>query len=325
MDRDELIRHIDAHFPERLIGPVTRLLVPFLGLVPATGADTPGMSRFGGLPEVPLGWSWPYRPQSDAAELAARGGSSHSDHILEHLSEPLPLSFVAQIDLAQVHRTGDIAASLPHEGRLLFFYDLAIGPWDDSPQSARVIWDVSPAADLGQPMPPTRLRDLDILARRDYAESLAQLGIEPDREHNPGYFAPAQPVRFDEQWSLPQSHLAEARPGSEFEGVDIYDFWPPDDAAPAHHLLGVPDPEQNDPRYQPAFDRYLAGRPETDELRRHFFHNDAEWVLDWQLLLQVNVAQWLQTNAEGTVYFLIHRDDLQAHRFERAWAVYQQT
>jgi Domain of unknown function (DUF1963) len=42
--------------------------------------------------------------------------------------EPAPLGFIAQVDLAEVWRTGPVDPDIPHEGRLLFFYDTRLRP-----------------------------------------------------------------------------------------------------------------------------------------------------------------------------------------------------
>ena len=45
---------------------------------------------------------------------------------------------------------------------------------------------------------------------------------------------------------------------------------------------------------------------------------------DWQLLFQFDVADWRQEGAEGLIYSVIRREDLEAHRFDNVVAVYQQ-
>ncbi len=86
---------------------------------------------------------WPVRNGYEGGHVIAdklnRGGD-----IAEALTMPLPLEFVAELDLA-----GDRAARsargtfCPFEGRLLFFRDGICGPWIDTAASCRVIWDRS--------------------------------------------------------------------------------------------------------------------------------------------------------------------------------------
>lgn len=243
--------------------------------------------------------------------------------MLRHLAEPLPLSFVAQIDLGEAYRLGDIAAQLPDSGRLLFFYDLAIGPWDDGPRSGRVIWDQSSVSDLQPAALPGRLQQLDAQARQEYIGMMKQHGFEPEADYNAGYLAPARPMRLSEHRSLRRLHTIEAKQQGDFDDIDVgdgdeplslydlySDFYPDEPDQPdtsdgtsygfyGHHLLGSPDPEQNDPRYGPAFSDFLADRPESDDLRTAFFEHESARALDWQLLLQVDVATLAANTGAG--------------------------
>jgi len=76
------------------------------------GADAPiGASRLGGTPDLPAEVPWPWRP-------ALPDGTVFK----EHLARPWPLSFVAQIDFADILSAGGLEG-FPSSGRLLFFCD----------------------------------------------------------------------------------------------------------------------------------------------------------------------------------------------------------
>jgi uncharacterized protein YwqG len=45
----------------------------------------------------------------------------------------------------------------------------------------------------------------------------------------------------------------------------------------------------------------------------------------WRLLLQIDWADLAQVGGEGTVYFIIRKDDLAQRDFSKVHAVYQQT
>lgn len=109
------------------------------------------------------------------------------------------------------------------------------------------------------------------------------------------------------------------------------------DTAPYHQVLGKPRPEQDDPRYDAVMERIL-GRPygsredyalmkrktglaTDDEMAAHIGAESQAYVL----LLQLDVASFLDMNNEGTFYILLHRDDLKARRFDNAITIYQQT
>src|SRR5262249_3975249 len=96
-----------------------------------------------------------------------------------------------------------------------------------------------------------------------------------------------------------------------------------------HQLLGsTPSPQGRDPREyaaeaaEPRFANldYASLDVEARRLRTQDIQRAAA---DWQLLLEVSVADFLQANVEGTVYFLMHRADLAAWDFARVAIVYQ--
>ena len=91
------------------------------------------------------------------------------------------------------------------------------------------------------------------------------------------------------------SMLDEVRYGG--EGSDV--LW-------HHRMAGPPLPEQDDPRYMAA---EISGTAPGE----------------WTLLLQVGVAELLNGNADGTIYFLILDADLADRDFEAVVGVYQQT
>src|SRR5215467_1149170 len=89
------------------------------------GAGTPiGASRVGGMPDLPAGGPWPWRPA-----LPADGWKELPQHLQElfqedisHEARPWPLSFVAQVNFAEIHAVGGLDG-FPSSGRLLIFYD----------------------------------------------------------------------------------------------------------------------------------------------------------------------------------------------------------
>jgi len=83
-----------------------------------------GATKFGGLPDLPLGYQWP-----------------------EHGGMPLP--FVAQINLSDLV-SYDVAQILPTIGRLLFFFDLDafFATMRHDPTTWRVLYDTCPVSAL---------------------------------------------------------------------------------------------------------------------------------------------------------------------------------
>jgi len=82
------------------------------------GADAPiGASRLGGMPDLPPDVSWPWWPALSGRTVFA-----------DHAERPWPLTFVAQIDFAEIHCAGGLEG-FPSSGRLLFFCDPILQPW----------------------------------------------------------------------------------------------------------------------------------------------------------------------------------------------------
>jgi uncharacterized protein YwqG len=105
--------------PHHLRARLKRLSRPTLLLIPA---KTPGFSKVGGLPELPIGIGWPHH-------------------------EAGPCAFVAQIDLGAFSAHGGFEW-LPEKGRIYLFFD------DDrngAPNCGRVIYTNEPAGQEATP------------------------------------------------------------------------------------------------------------------------------------------------------------------------------
>lgn len=86
-------------------------------------------------------------------------------------------------------------------------------------------------------------------------------------------------------------------------------------------MMGPPGPEQSDPRYA-AVDRAERPAYPWDSAASAEMTRKAS---KWRLLLQVSIADLSQQSSEGTVYFMVHEDDLGKADFTNAQVVYQQT
>lgn len=88
-----------------------------------------------------------------------------------------------------------------------------------------------------------------------------------------------------------------------------------------NRLLGPPQPEQDDPRFDCIPDAERPAYPWNDTQLATMRQKAAEW----RLLLQVSIADLSQEETEGTVYFMIRDDDLAEQNFGRCRFSYQQT
>lgn len=343
---------LQAYFTAPRIEVVVKALVPAIVLHPVSGgAARPGGTRLGGTPDVPAGFAWPRPPApADPEEIARRGNEDAARSMREHMARGLPYAFVAQIDLAEAAALGPVASPLPSEGRLLFFYDNAVGPWETGARPARVIWDTAPAKDLAPLAMPEDLAAAAERERADIAKIHAEFDPEGKEARSEGtiYGAPARAMALRRTLRLPHPAALEvgALPADlaasvrgrrdDTEAEEFSSAY--EEALEAHHdsypreawrrqqVLGSPMPEQNDPRY---------GAVAVSDFGKQFLSRD-DWRAneaditrkagDWLLLLQVDLGDWMQARfVEGTVYFVIRRDDLAQRRFEKVVAVYQQT
>lgn len=341
----EAHRVIEERFAADEMQMILEQLQPVIFFQPHAD-DRTGGSRVGGVPDLPRGMDWPSRPVPDNLdEIAARGGPHHSAELQQHLASGLSYTFVGQIDLAEAAALGDAASALPAEGRLLFFYDMIAGPFDTGTESTRVVWDRSSAERVLAASLPKDLTDATAAYRQAIDGINQQHGLEPQllapSDLVPGtpYGAPPQPIILKAMLQLPAFATPEFRASGQLERVYSADqaviggeqafsqaFDDLSGLYDRHHqLLGFPVPEQDDPRY----DAVVASEYNVQHLSAERWADDkyaiSQSATGWELLLQLEIAAWMQQSTEGTVYFLIRKDDLRDRAFDRVVAVYQQT
>lgn len=357
------------HFARPQVERVVAALVPTLVFRPLpTGKGSVGGTRIGGTPDLPPGLTWPRRAKpADAEAIAKRGNAEAGEEMRRHFRKELPYAFFAQVDLGEAQGQargraqglakelakgsakgeGGPAAALPGHGRLLFFYDLVAGPWDNGTESARVIWDESPREGLA---PQTMSADLAAAADAHRAE-IAKINRPfklplPKPDSGTPYGGPARPMslhatlrppaieslEMDAQPAL-KAALALRTDGEErfrdayqdlFSKAFDSDYGTAN-AGRRNQLVGSPLPEQSDPRVEAeVVSRFGVQHLERDKIEAHRAETDAG-ARTWRLLLQIDIGDFLQEDGEGTVYFLIRASDLAERRFDRVVAVYQQT
>lgn len=248
---------------------------PALHLRPA---KAPAFSRLGGLPALPADATWP----------EWRGK---------------PLAFLAQLDLAELHRT--LPSFLPASGQLYFFYDQEQDAWGFAPEDAgawRVLFSPSARAPGSPRRAPAGLdpafvfKPLAVTAHRiDLLPSLERLNLN---EHN---------------WKEDDDAYFALR-NEAFRGLTH------------HQALGFPTPVQDDEmelQCQLASNGINVGTPEGYEDPRVPPLRDG--AADWCLLLQLDSDDevgWMWGDA-GTLYFWIREQDARAGDFSKVWMVFQ--
>lgn len=195
-----LIRHVEA---------VCALARRTVRLVPGDAGEVAGRSRLGGAPDLPAGAVWPNW-------------------------EAEPLTFVAQIDLAEAAAAG-IDEALPPDGLLLIFSALGQTPSGSSPmdrESTHVLYveaervpQVTPAP-IGDGLPEEArplLLSSELTIPRVMAQPVRALGLS---------------ISEQSKWEQVRRELAE------LQGVEPWE--PGTELRSRHHLLGYADEARGD-------------------------------------------------------------------------------
>lgn len=236
-----------------------------------------GGSRLGGVPDLPAETPW---PEGDSG----------------------PLSFIAQINLADVPGVAPPGSGLPSEGLLSFFYDAVS-------QSA---WGFDPA-------------DRDSWAVVFSNLTACQPRTPPDELPAEGRFGPVGltyrlEMTFAPWESFEVDRIGIDRPGTNYARV----LGTPDDVI--HRLLGHPDPVQGDMQHecQLASNGVFCGNSgyTQDPTAQQLWPGSHQW----RLLLQIDSSEDLtgmMWGDLGRIYYWIREEDLAARNWDATWLVLQ--
>lgn len=232
-------------------------------------------SRIGGDPDVPSDFAWPtYRD--------------------------VPQSFVAQIDLAEVHHL--LPGALPDSGLLSFFYD-----------SEQSVWGFDPA-EVGASRVVYFADHMALHSRVSPVEHPAFVGFEPR------WLMPKLETSFCPWESFDLGTLGLSR-DEYFAYADVL----PTDTSPLHRLLGHPSPVQNDMQLECELvsGGLYCGNPSGYEDPRAA--SLAAGAADWRLLLQIDTdddANMMWGDC-GMLYWWMRDDDIRNARWDRAHLILQ--
>ena len=285
VDEDTLIALCSEAGLDHRVAEVRRTVRASLRLTRAIGAGVElGRSHLGGSPDVPPGFVWP-------------------------IWNGRELGFLGQIDLGVVAGV-DAGTSLPHEGLLLFFYDLAAGPSGLSPAhrgSCRVVLVAARADEL----------EAD---GRQHAPALRALPVVISRELTlPGawsFAAEELELSADEmdRWDELRDRLARAQ-GVELEETNT-------DRVALHRLLGY----QDEIGREVELDCQLASAGVDAGDASLYFESRADHEAEartWRLLLQLSADDSLATPdvSFDRLFVCIREPDLRAGNLDGAWAL----
>lgn len=340
----DLASKLAEFFEPNIAALLLSTTIPAVDILQSDSTDR--LSFFGGTPVMSADIAWPRL--GDVPLVRRWSEETNNNDLALHIDKAPPMSFLAQIDLAEVAQLGDVSSDLPDHGRLAFFCDMVAVYYGPDRDLCKVVWDRGEA-----PVARAEPEEIgDLIAAFgggdtggvDYEAFLRDLGGEDavaayraelaNTKHP--YRADKTLVQFQQVERLPHANSIAFQTGPEtlvtMQNVPDYDADMPFPDAYAEllgwdapfQLLGAPHPVQDDPSFDAARVHltgklFSDGNPEEDA-------KVAAGAEDWVLLLQVPLAEWLgDPQTEGVIYFMIHRDDLAERRFARVLPVYQQT
>ncbi len=269
---------------DRLPDNVKRLARSAVRLVTTPVAQDslrPGQNRIGGLPDVPPGFEWPRW-------------------------KGLPMSFICQLDLAEVAQWPEVLP-LPKHGSLLFFYDCEQRTWGFDPKdrgSWLVLYHPGDSSELATARTPKGL-------------------------HSQSRFAAAA-LRPEVTTTAPHSRAPCASDLAKKERKEVGRF---QEAMELHggeqlhwlggHALCIQGPMELE--CQLASNGQDCGDPSGYKGKRARKLRDG--ARDWRLLLQIGSDEAIGTiwGDAGIIYYWIREQDLVKMRFDRAWLILQCT
>jgi uncharacterized protein YwqG len=234
-------------------------------------------------------------------------GDSYFDFLVEsarRTEEPAPLQFIAQVDLADVWATGPVDPDIPHEGRLLLFYDTDHRPGGDRPADitgARLIYDLTPVCSLERASPPAELSARKQTAGFRPQRCVLHAGMWPPYFGSPEWNACAIKAKTEktvEAWWYEATR----------DGHD-------------HRFGGHPLPIQGDMRIECALVTKGFDLNAWDEAAERLKSDAANWLMLLQIASDDRAG--MMWGDVGNLYVWIHRNALRARRFEEARVIMQ--
>ncbi|MEO6889539.1 MAG: YwqG family protein [Ktedonobacteraceae bacterium] len=250
-----------------------------------------GVSKIGGLPDLPPDPLWP-------------------------IWHDTPLAFIAQINFAEIQAMYGVQ-DLPEAGICYFFYDADHGPIGYDPHLRggwRVFYYGGIPMYLRRVPAPTALREkkLTWLPEEQHYQACA-LTFSTEMTLPPCDSSPIDALRLSAQERASYQ--------------DVLEKMEKRASGPLHRLLGHPDALQGDMQTECQLVSHglYFGNGWPDEKER--VEQLLKGAQDWQLLLQLDTdpeAEMLW-GIEGRCYYWIQTQALQARNFENVWFIMQWT
>jgi len=296
-------------------------------------------TKLGGRPDLPADAIWPVRPaypdvakrtkfllqdvadpdkawswaQPEQREIFRQDALNR----IEMIQSEQPLSFVAQINLAEMWAAGPLDPDMPRQGVLSIFYDMVEQPWGFDPQDRiafAILFNDTEGKQWARRDEPAPLRALAPSYRLSPLACTAHACMTPLPANTAQYRQLGLPDAFlDQLWE--NWHWSENGPTSSENGEN----WK------CHHVCGWPTPVQGDMQTECALVDSGHDVGHGDAYKDPALAALRATATNWLLLVQIGSDDKgdMMWGDSGQVYVWIRRDDLKARRFENAWLIQQ--
>lgn len=271
-----------------------------------------GISKMGGLPDLPAGFRWPTRPALNNEEDTAPATTCDAYHRLREAARrrEFPLAFFAQLNLNSLSLEAGFDLDLPDNGMLYIFEDITAY---DEREAYHVFHLEDGLARLERHSPSEELVLLS-----DAKDPTLPFFDQPMAEVLEPYSILTVPYHWLQSAGAFYSQM------SDFLEMPKTDYCPPVTAVDGENvspfgdrLGGWPVPIQHDPEPKFRHDRSRSFRPGDDEIRL-LFSWGGEYFSGTGLMHS-------DLSGDGAMHIMMHREDMLARSFDKAKALYQYT
>ncbi|MEP2717864.1 YwqG family protein [Pseudophaeobacter sp.] len=285
----------------------------------------PGVTKLGGLPDLPADLHWPSRPAYPKVEKPKGFWTRLTAWLPErevlkkqrqYCETSQPLNFLAQINLSEIAASAGEEYDLPASGMVYFFYDDLEQGWGFDPSDAigfRVLYSAD-MTELKQARRPSMFEEVRFYKEVALAGERRFEPCEFEGIHAEGLMlSQADREAYDDFFEHWNDWRIE-RSANEMGG----------DPA-AHKLRGVPNLVQGPMEEQCALVSqgisFGDGTAYDSPAGRAVLAQPNDWVLLLQLGSDAQAG--MQWGDMGKLFFWIKKSDLQQCRFDRGWLILQ--